>query len=136
MNTVIYATKTGHSRKIAMAIAGELNCSAQNITENPNLSQVDVLFLVGGIYGNQSLPELLKYVEGLTPQNVKKVVLITSSCSKTGKQTEVRKVLERKGILVDEEEFTCQGSFLVFGMGHPNKKEIGQAVDFASGKTC
>ena len=40
---VVYATKTGHSRKIAQAVAKELNVEPMNIKENPQLKGVDLL---------------------------------------------------------------------------------------------
>jgi hypothetical protein len=35
-----------------------------------------------------------------------------------------------KGIIVVD-EFICQGNFLFFGLGHPNKTDLENAVTFA-----
>ncbi|MDF2587124.1 MAG: uncharacterized protein K0S41_965 [Anaerocolumna sp.] len=132
MNTaLIYATKTGHSKKIANAIAKELNVLAEDIKSEPKLDNVDLLFLIGGIYGSQSAPELLSYLEKLNNNMVKKVILLTSSASKVAKQSAVRTLLKEKGIEVEEDEFVCQGSFLFMGFRHPNKDDIQNAVTFA-----
>jgi flavodoxin len=128
---LIYATKTGHSRKIASAVGKELNLIAEDIKSEPKLDNVDLLFLVGGIYGSQSAPELLTYLEKLNNRMVKKVILLTSSASKVAKQNAVRTLLKDKGIDVEEEEFVCQGSFLFMGFRHPNKDDIQNAVTFA-----
>lgn len=128
---LIYASKTGHSGKIANAIAKELNIPAQNISSNPKLENVDLLFIVGGIYGSQSLPELINYIKNLDNGMVKKAVLVTSSASQKVRQEEIRKILNSKNISVIEEEFICKGGFLFMSMKHPNKTDIENAVAFA-----
>jgi len=44
--SIIYYTKTGHSRKIAKAIAQELGIEAQDVKSNPVMKDVDLLFIV------------------------------------------------------------------------------------------
>lgn len=129
---VVYATKTKHSEKLAQAIGNALNIPAENVTDNPLLGEADMLFLVGGIYGGKSLPELIAFVKSLDREKIKSVVLITSCVSKKQGQDTVRKILLDKGITVAD-EFICQGSFLFLKMGHPNKKEIQEVVAFAVG---
>ena len=129
--SVVYKTKTGHSKKIANAIAENLQIQAEDIKTNPKLNQVDLLFIVGGIYGGQSLPELISYVNNLDSTMVKKVALITSSAGKTVKQASIRDILVENNIEVLEEEFVCQGSFLVVGFRHPNKADIDGAIAYA-----
>lgn len=132
MNTaVIYATKSGHSKKIADAIAKELDTTALDIKENPNIDSIDLLYIVGGIYGGQSSPELLNYIRSLDNTMVKETVLITSCVSKKIRQEEARRILIEKKIAVREDEFVCQGSFLFFGINHPNAADINDAVSFA-----
>ena len=128
---VIYATKTKHSKKIAESIANALNVDALDVRSSPVLSGVDLLYIVGGIYGGQSLPVLLNYVGTLDGSNIKQAVLITSCASKKSPQTQVRQRLQQKGINVLEEEFLCQGSFLFLSMGHPNKLDLENAAAFA-----
>lgn len=129
--SIVYASKTGHSKKIAKAIAKELQITAQDIKSNPTMEGIDLLFIVGGIYASQSSPELIKYLEKLDNTMVKKVVLVTSCMSKIMKQEAIRKLLTEKNIKVAENEFTCQGSFLFFGLKHPNKTDTDNAITFA-----
>lgn len=126
---IMYATMTGHSRKIAAAIGRTMNIEAVNVSARPMLAGVDLLFIVGGIYGGESLPRLLKYVQTLHANSVKKVALVTSS-AREQKQDSVRKMLEDRDIEVLD-EFRCPGSFLFLSFGHPNKADVKQAVDFA-----
>ena len=127
---LVYATKTNHSKKIAETIAEDLKIEAKNAAQNPKLENVDLLFLVGGIYGGESLPEMLNYVKTLDAGQVKKAVLITSCVSKKMYQASVRKQLAEEGIKIMD-EFVCQGSLLLVGLGHPNKTDIENAVAFA-----
>jgi len=132
MNTaLIFATKTGHSRKLAEAIGKELAIVPQNFKQVSTIQSVDLLFLVGGIYAGKSLPEFLEFVQSLQPEVVKKVVLVTSSMGKQTKQEVIRQLLLAKRIDVAKEEYTCQGNFLFFGMGHPDASELMAAAAFA-----
>ena len=127
---LIYATKTGHSRKIAQAIAQELNIEALDVQKSPKLGEVEKLFVVGGVYGGKCAPEMIDFIGTLKDKQVKRAVLVTSSASQSARQNETRKALESKGIEVTE-EFKCRGSFLFVGIGHPNKDDINNAVAFA-----
>jgi len=128
---LIYTSKTGHSKKIARAISEELGIKMNNVKDQPKYKEVDLLYIVGGIYGGKSLPEMLTFMNTLNNKQVKKAVLITSCVSKKTGQTEIRKSLSQKNIEVLDREFICQGSFLIFGLGHPNKTDTDAAVVFA-----
>ncbi len=127
---LIYYTKLGHSKKIAQAIANELNVEAQDIREKPKLGEVDILYVVSGIYGGVSAPELLQFLKTLNPHQIKQAYLLTSSGGKTTPASQVRTVLTELGIPVGKEEFTCQGAILFVGIGHPNKVDIENAIQF------
>jgi flavodoxin len=127
---IVYCTKTHHSQKIAEAIAEGLKLTAENVNGKPILKKVDLLLLIGGIYGSKSLPEMIQFVESLDQDSVKKVALVTSCVSNRIQQTAVRNLLMNKGIIVVD-EFVCKGSFLFFGLGHPNKTDLENAVKYA-----
>lgn len=128
---VIFYSMTGNSKKIANAIASSLSITADNIKNYPVVKDVDLLFIVGGIYSGKSHPNLLNYVATLKPEDVKRVVLITSSCGGVASQKEIRSVLRNNRIEVANDEFLCFGNFLFIKMGRPNKAEIADAVKFA-----
>jgi menaquinone-dependent protoporphyrinogen IX oxidase len=77
--SIIYATRTGHSKKIAEAIARSLSIQALDIKDFPVIAETDLLFIVGGIYGGKSSPQLLEYLKNLVPEKIGKAVLITSA---------------------------------------------------------
>ena len=128
---VVYATKTKHSKKLAEAIGSALDVKAENIADNPVLTDVELLFIVGGIYGGESLPALLEYLKGLDDvSSLKRAALVTNCASGKQKQAAVREALEQKGITVVG-EFVCKGALLFVAATHPNSKDINSAKDFA-----
>ncbi|MDD4200472.1 MAG: flavodoxin domain-containing protein [Eubacteriales bacterium] len=127
---VIYATKTKHSKKLADAIGAALGEKAYNITENPVLDNADLLFVVGGIYAGNSLPELLKYIEEMEAPSLRRAVLVTNCASGKQGQDGVRRILEEKNIEIID-EFICKGSFLFVSFNHPNAKDLEEATGFA-----
>lgn len=129
---VIYCTKTGHSRKIARAIAQELQVQAEDIKTGPVLKDVDLLFIVGGIYAGKSDPAMLGYINNIDGSMVRKAALVTSCASKKQKQGMLRELLESKQIEVVADEFLCQGSFLFVGLGRPNKADLSHAIAYAT----
>ena len=130
--SVVYATMTGHSKKIAEKVGEALGVTALNIARDPLPEDAELLFIVGGLYGGESRPELLEYVKNLDVKKFPKAALITSCASTKQKQESVRKLLLEKGVEVVD-EILLPGSFLVMKMGHPNTKDIEEAVEFARG---
>jgi flavodoxin len=127
---IIYYSKLGHSKKIAQAIAQELKVEAQDIRDHPELNAIDLLYIVSGIYGGRSAPELIEFIHALDNQHVKRASLLTSSGGESTKAMDARTALTEQAIQVSEDEFTCQGAILFVGMGHPNKKDIQNAIEF------
>lgn len=128
---VVYFSKTGHSRKIANAIAASFGVQAMDLKTSPQFDAVDMLYVVGGIYAGANDPKMLAAVKNIDGSKVKQAVLITSCVSKRMKQDQARQALQQKGIQVVTDEFICQGNFLFFGLGHPNQTELDEAVSFA-----
>jgi flavodoxin len=128
---VIYASLTGHSRKIAEAVAESLNVSAKNIRQKPEIKDVDLLFIAGGIYADKCNKKLLDFVKTLNNGNVRNAALITSCASGNARQNAVREILRANGVNVLEDEYICKGSFLFMVKGHPSDEEIKGAADFA-----
>ncbi|OQB20832.1 MAG: flavodoxin [Firmicutes bacterium ADurb.Bin182] len=129
--SVVYATKTQHSKKLAEAIGKEFDVEAKNITKHPHPKAAGLLFLVGGIYAGKSNPVLLSYAEKLDASITGKVVLVTSSASVTHRnQRNLRALLVGKGIDVVD-EITCPGGLLFIKFSHPNKIDIQSVAEAA-----
>ncbi len=131
--SVVYATKTQHSRVLAEAIGKKLGVEAKNIAECLQTKKTSLLFLVGGIYAGKSNPALLSYAERLDASIAKMVVIVTSSVSTSHRnQKELRALLENKGIDVVD-EITCPGGLLFIKFSHPNKTDIQTIAEMAMG---
>lgn len=129
--SVVYATKTQHSRKLAEAIAKEFGVTAKDVEKYPEPEATGLLFLVGGIYAGKSNPALLSYVEKLDASTTKKAVLVTSSVSvRNRSQKDIRELLVKKDIAVVD-EITCTGGFLFIKITHPNKTDIQNIAEAA-----
>jgi len=121
---IVYATKTKHSQKLAEAIGNSIHIKAENVIENPVPGTADLMFIASGIYGGKSLPELLAYADKLDAGTVKKIVLVTSSASAAPRSpSDIRSILEQKGIAI-QDEITCPGGFLFVKLGHPNDADV------------
>lgn len=129
---VLYATMTGHSRKIARSIAEKLDLAVFDLQTQPKLPPCDWLILVSGIYGGESKAELLDYIRQLPPEQAGKVLLVTSSTRKMA-QGGLHDALSASGHTLAG-EYLCKGSFLFMAWGHPNAGEIEGAVQFVKGK--
>jgi flavodoxin len=127
---IIYATKTKHSKKLADEIGTALNVDAQNITVNPDLNDIDFIFIVSGIYGGASMPELVDFLKGMNAPLLKHAAIVTSCASGKQLQVATRQILEEKGIKVID-EFVCKGTFLFVSRNHPNSEDLKAAADFA-----
>ncbi len=128
----MYATRTKHSKKLAEAVAHALNTKAENIVDQPKIKDTGLLFIVGGIYGGESLPELVSFVKDLDGHKVKAAALITSCASGKQKQKSIRSILAEKDIPVLG-EVIVPGAILIARMGHPNRNDLEKAVEFAKG---
>jgi flavodoxin len=127
---IVYATKTKNSKKIAERIGEKLKIEPKIIEKQPVMEDVDLLFIVGGIYAGKCHPDILEFASELEKGQIKKVALITSCLSNNTKQDKVRELLEEKDVEIID-EFVCKGNFLFFGYGHPKEEEINASTEFA-----
>ena len=106
MIAVRYYSKLGNTKAIAEAIAQGVGVPAVSVTEEPVLKEnVDCLILGGAPYANIMAPELKQYAEALTPDQVGKVVLFTTSNWSRRTVLALKKLLKDKGIPVEEDYF-------------------------------
>ncbi len=130
---ILYATMTGHSRKIAKAIAKETGLPLFDLKEKPVLPPCGLLLVISGIYGGASKPELLRFAADLPPEQAGRVALITSSATRAV-PADLIGAFEKAGHRVDKDSFLCRGSFLFLAWGHPDKGEIRGAAEFVKRK--
>ena len=116
---VRYYTKTGNTKKLALAIAQALGVEALPISE-PVSEAVDLLFLGNSYYAFSIDPEVRDFIRALDPKLVGKLVNFGSAA-----------MLNSTWIPMEETEFHCRGEFKAFHKGRPNEEDLNAAAAFA-----
>lgn len=131
MNTAVtYYSKTGHTKKVAEAIAKAAGCSAADIA-GYKAAPVDVLFIGGSIYGGSLEPSLASFISGLDPKEVRSAALFTTYIKEANAVGLMKQLLGQKGIPVSA-VFSCKGQFLLFNRKHPDAADLEEASKFAA----
>jgi flavodoxin len=131
MNHVLYYSMTGNTKKMAMAIAGELGVEAKNVKTEATLPQDGLLFIGSGSYGSKPGEDLVKFIEK-NDFSGRKVAVFGTSGSGDGKEVEsMAALLKGKGAVVVGSYHTKGKAFVVVNMGRPNKDDLDGARKFA-----
>lgn len=123
MNAIRYYSKFGHSKLMAQAIEELVGAKAATVAE-PLTGSVDTLYLGAGVLLGKVNSAVLDFINTLTPDVVKQVVLFGSCAIIDSPVPQMRQALEAKGIKVSDKSFTCKGSMGPIHRGHPNKADI------------
>lgn len=128
--SVVFGSMTGHCKKIARAVAEELEVIPVNVkTESADLIFADVLVVVSGIYGGKILKETEEFLKSLESSQVSKALLVMTGAADTFSDGGIKEILSEKGIDVIGE--TCvTGSFIFKNFRRPNKTDVEKAVEF------
>jgi flavodoxin len=146
----LYSFHHGNTRKIANAIAPEINAPILNVNEInmesidfSTLQEYELIGFGSGINSDKHYQLLLDFAEKLPPVENKKAFIFSTSGVYNEKQMEInhttlRNILKNKGFVIIG-EFGCRGyntnSFLKYfgGMnkGRPNEEDLKNAVEFA-----
>jgi flavodoxin len=132
---LVYFSRGGNTRKIAGVMAEELGVTAVDIkTEQPDVSDVDLLVVGSGTYGSKPSKDMVAYLENLTPVAGKKVACFSSCASGDASKTlqAMKDILSKKGYSTVD-CFSCLGKWLmgISRRGHPSDEELAQAREFA-----
>ena len=126
---VRYYTKTGHTRRIAEAMAKEAGVEAKPISE-PLEEPVDILFLGNSYYAFTIDPEVRDYVASLSPEMVGCIVNFGTAAMLNSTYKKVKAVADKVGVKMDEREFHCKGEFAGVNKGRPNEDDLKAAAEF------
>lgn len=127
---VYYYSKTGHTKALADAIAGELGVEAHCIYDDVD-DDIDTLFLGSSIYGNSIDPAMIDFfskIEG----HVNRIVSFGTSGMDRSTYDEIKDLADSYGIEIDEDEFHVSGEFAGINAGRPNSGDLERACMFAS----
>ena len=124
MKTAIrYYSKFGHSRQMAEAIEEIVGTKAATVAE-PLSEPVETLVLGAGVFLGKVNGAVIDFINTLTPEQVKCVVLFGSCAIIESPVPQMRKALEAHGIKVCDKSFTCKGSMGPVHSGHPDAQDI------------
>lgn len=130
MNIAIrYYTKGGNTKKLADAIAEELNIEAKSI-DMPLEENVDILFLGSSVYAAHLAAPVKEYIKA-NKDKIGKIVNFSTAAILKSTYAGVKKVCEKNGVLLDEKNFACKGSFGPMNKGRPNEEDLENGKKFA-----
>ena len=127
---VRYYTKTGNTKKLAVAVAEALGAEALPISA-PVSEPVDLLFLGNSYYAFSIAPEVRAFIRSLDKEKVGRIVNFGSAAMLNSTYKKVRAEAEKVGIPVSDREFHCRGEFKGIHKGRPNEEDLKAAAAFA-----
>ena len=131
--TLVYFSRGGNTRKVAQAMAEELEITPFDVKkETPDVSSAELLIVGSGTYGGKPGKEMIIYLENLKPVKDKKAACF-SSCAGDASKTlaAMKEILTGKGYKIVD-CFSCFGKFAGLSKrGHPTDEELKQAKEFA-----
>ena len=131
MFEVVYYSMTGNTKKVAEAIAAELDVSAEDVKTKGGLDKDSFLLLGSGNYFPLPGRGFKKFVAS-NDFDGRKVALFGTSGGGKGREVEaLEKMVTVKGAKVMG-KFYCKGKFLFFiSRKHPDNKDLENARKFA-----
>ena len=131
MNVAVrYYTKTGHTKKLADAVAEAVGVEAQPIS-SPVVEPVDILFLGNSYYAFNIDPEVREFIRKLDKTKIGKIVNFGSAAMLNSTYKRVKAEADKAGIPMDQREFHCRGEFKGIHKGKPDESDLRAAAEFA-----
>ncbi|MCI2079579.1 MAG: hypothetical protein LKK01_01250 [Prevotella sp.] len=130
MNIAIrYYSKTGHMKQMAEVVSAVVGVAAKTV-DVPLTEPVDTLFLGSAVYMAGIDDHIKQFIDTLDSSKVKNVICFSSTGILKSSYPQVKALLEKKGIHVDEREFHCRGQFTLMHRGHPNTEDLQNLKSF------
>lgn len=127
---VRYYTKTGNTKRLALAVAEAVGAEALPISA-PITEPVDILFLGNSYYAFNIDPHVRAFIRSLDKEKVGKIVNFGSAALLNSTYRKVKEEADRAGIPMDEREFHCKGEFKALHRGKPDESDVKAAAEFA-----
>lgn len=122
-NAIRFFSKFGHTKEMVKVIEELIGEKALTV-DNPITEPIDTLYLGAGVMLGKVDGSVMRFIETLKPDQVKRVICFGSSAIIKSPVPQMRKALESRGIMVDTKEFTCKGSMGPLHSGHPNQQDF------------
>jgi flavodoxin len=139
---ILYASKSGNTKKISDAIASELNCQAIEISDHCKVSAdflngFELVFVGTGIYAGNPNPQMERFLKNADLGAAKLfAVFVTwggagNTCQLVAEK--ICKLLELKRQKVVGKTFCCYGGwkYALLRRGHPDLKDMVDARKWA-----
>ena len=130
MFEVVYYSMSGNTKKVAEAIAAELDVTVENVKAKEWLTKDSFVFLGSGCYGSNPGKELQKFIARNDFKGREVALFGTSSGGRGDEVRVMEELLKSKGALI-KGSFYCKGRFVLLNRGHPNGEELAGAREFA-----
>ena len=131
MFEVVYYSLTGNTRRVAEAIATELDVAAEDVKAKDRLAEDSFVFLGAGKYGPLQGWGLKRFIDR-NDFHGRKVALFGTSGDGTGREVgALEELAAAKGAEIAG-SFHCRGEFLfLVNRGHPTSQDLANARRFA-----
>jgi flavodoxin len=130
MYEVVYFSRGGNTRKVAAAIANELNVKARHVISVKTLSEDADLFLGSGLYLLRPSKSVRNFIIN-NDFHGKKVALFGTSTTGIGIEViGMERLLKRKGAVIIG-KYYCPGKFMFLRKQRPADKDLEKAKEFA-----
>ncbi len=117
-----YFSKTGHMEKMASVVSDVTGVKAETM-DIPVTEETDILFLGSAVYMTGIDDKVKEFISTLDSK-VKKVICFSSAAILPSSYVQVKALLEKQHIAVDEKEFHCRGQFTLLHRGRPNQSDL------------
>jgi flavodoxin I len=128
---VVYYSRGGSTRKIAEAIASELEIEAADLKTKKELAKDSFVFLGTGHYFPITGRAFKQFIARNDFDGRKVALFGTSGRGKGSEVAILEKMVTARGARVVG-KFNCRGKFLFFLRGHPTAEDLEKAKRFAS----
>lgn len=130
MYQIIYASRGGNTKKLAITIAEELDAQAQDIRLVPTLPKGVDLILGSGLYFLRPSKSVRDFIRNNDFQG-RKVALFGTSATGVGIESIVMaQLLKRKGAIIIA-RYHCPGQFMFIRKGRPSIVDLANVRKFA-----
>lgn len=126
---VRFFTKTGNTKKLADAIAQELDIQARDLT-SPLEEKAEILFLCNSVYWAGADGSVKNYIVK-NKDKIGLIVNVSTAAMKESTYSQIKKFAEKNGVRVSDKEFHCKGKFAALHSAHPDQTDIAAVRSFA-----
>ena len=134
MNIAVrYFTRSGNTKKLALAIAEAAGVEAQDVSV-PLTEHTDILFLGSSVYA-AGVDDAVKKFLAANHDKIGTLYNFSTAAIISSTYGQIKKLSAEHGIKLADEEFHCRGSFALMHKGRPNQDDLDAVSAFAK-KVC